>query len=87
MVSVAGDERLASAGPRGVKMMKRYYNSKTEGVSVISDYQHTELSKSQVLDAISVMNTGETHLYQSAVYCPTLYCVLSMVLRQMSDYL
>ena len=58
MVSVAGNERLASAGPRGVKMIKRYYNSQTEGVSAISDYQHTELTKQQVLDAISGMDIG-----------------------------
>lgn len=75
MVSIAGDERLASVGPKGVKMMKRYYNSKTEGVSVISDYQHTELTKQQVLDAISAMDTGTTRLLIQFVYCPTLYCV------------
>ncbi|KAI6656704.1 Renin receptor-like [Oopsacas minuta] len=56
MVSVAGEERVASAGPKGIKMIKEYYNPQTGGVSVIRDYQHTELSKQEAVNLMGTMD-------------------------------
>ena len=59
MVSVSGDERVASAGPRGVRMIKKYFNSDTKKLNMISDYQHTEQTYEQVIKQIDTLQIGK----------------------------
>ena len=59
MVSVAGEERVASAGPRGVKMINKYFNSDTKKLNVISDHQHTETAGNQLIQQLHSLDIGK----------------------------
>ena len=59
MVSVSGDERTASAGPRGVKMIKKYFNPETKKLNTIMDYQHTEINSDQIIKKIDTLDIGK----------------------------
>ena len=59
MVSVAGEERVASTGPRGVKMINKYFNSDTKKLNVISDHQHTETAGNQLIQQLHSLDIGK----------------------------